>query len=412
MFKARSAFIAVCALCGVFASLPLSASADQTLQFPPSTDVQSTECSWGAHPIATTYGQTVTVPAGETKLDSFSFHVINVDDPSTNLPSFTPVNIVYKAYVYAWDGQKAVDPVLWQSGAQTLTAGGTPSEVTAAIPGGVTVTPGAQYVMFFSTAETFSSNTPGAVVCFMNGPTTNPYPGGAWQFLNNGTDTSQWTSVSWPPTGSDLAFTAAFSTPVADGDGDGVPDDSDNCPTVSNADQLDQDGDGVGNACDPDQDGDDVDDGDDNCALTPNADQRDTDADNLGDECDPFPGSTAGCRVTLGGDITVDGERATFGGNAQAKTLEEAAGELEYTDHGNANPTSFKSLTVDSAICSEHDVTIRGAGRADGEAVTYRIDVHDNAEPGSADTYRIQLSNGYDSGDRTLNAGNVQVRVK
>ena len=197
--------------------------------------------------------------------------------------------------------------------------------------------------------------------------------------------------------------------PDPDTDGDGHPDSVDNCPTVSNADQTDQDGDGVGNACDPDQDGDGANDGADNCPLVPNADQRDTDSDGIGDECDPFPGSTAGCRVTLGGHTAVFGQRATFGGNAQAKTAADVAGQLEYTDHGMANPVKFKSLTVDSAICSLGSATIRGAGSADGEPVTYRIDVRDNGEPGSADTYRIQLSTGYDSGERTLTAGNVQV---
>jgi hypothetical protein len=34
-----------------------------------------------------------------------------------------------------------------------------------------------------------------------------------------------------------------------DVDVDGIPDESDNCPIVPNTDQLDTDGDGVGNAC-------------------------------------------------------------------------------------------------------------------------------------------------------------------
>jgi hypothetical protein len=197
--------------------------------------------------------------------------------------------------------------------------------------------------------------------------------------------------------------------PNPDTDGDGIVDVSDNCPSISNADQLDQDGDGVGNACDADQDGDGASDGADNCALLPNADQRDTDGDSIGDECDPFPGSTAGCRVTLGGHTAVFGQRATFGGNAQAKTGTDVAGQLEYTDHGQASPVRFKSLTVESAICSLDSGTVRGAGSADGEPVSYRIDVRDNGEGGNSDTYRIQLSNGYDSGERTLSAGNVQV---
>jgi len=36
-----------------------------------------------------------------------------------------------------------------------------------------------------------------------------------------------------------------------DRDGDGVPDDEDNCPDVANPDQADFDGDGLGDACDP-----------------------------------------------------------------------------------------------------------------------------------------------------------------
>ena len=42
---------------------------------------------------------------------------------------------------------------------------------------------------------------------------------------------------------------------IAGTDGDGVPDESDNCPNVANADQLDTDSDGLGNECDADDGG-------------------------------------------------------------------------------------------------------------------------------------------------------------
>ena len=59
-----------------------------------------------------------------------------------------------------------------------------------------------------------------------------------------------------------------------DADGDGIPDDFDNCPFVPNRDQADSDGDGVGDACD-------------NCPKVPNADQKDTNGNGIGDACDP-----------------------------------------------------------------------------------------------------------------------------
>jgi hypothetical protein len=62
-----------------------------------------------------------------------------------------------------------------------------------------------------------------------------------------------------------------------DRDGDGVPDDGDNCPTVANPGQFDTDGDGIGDACD-------------NCPTVANPDQKDTDGDGVGDACDNCPG--------------------------------------------------------------------------------------------------------------------------
>lgn len=60
---------------------------------------------------------------------------------------------------------------------------------------------------------------------------------------------------------------------VSDSDGDGVPDDEDNCPNDANLGQEDNDEDGLGDVCD-------------NCPATPNADQADGDGDGVGDACD------------------------------------------------------------------------------------------------------------------------------
>ncbi len=71
-----------------------------------------------------------------------------------------------------------------------------------------------------------------------------------------------------------------------DSDGDGIPDDCDNCVLVPNPDQRDSDGDRRGDACAGDFDGDGIGDLRDNCDQLFNIDQRDTDGDGVGDGCD------------------------------------------------------------------------------------------------------------------------------
>lgn len=123
-----------------------------------------------------------------------------------------------------------------------------------------------------------------------------------------------------------------------------------------------------------------------------------------------LPTSTAGCKVTYGGRITTsDGDKATFGGNAKGSG---PSGQEEYQDHGPAVDSNVHSIDVGAVTCSRDGTmaSIFGTATIDGAgSFVYRIDVKDLGEPGTSDTYRIRLSNGYDSGEQVISGGNVQI---
>jgi hypothetical protein len=127
--------------------------------------------------------------------------------------------------------------------------------------------------------------------------------------------------------------------------------------------------------------------------------------------------STPGCELKIsdGGSITaLNGDRATFGGNAKVSLSGDASGQQTYQDHGPVQALTFKAMTVDAVICSEDrtEAEIHGTGTVDGVGEhQYRIKLKDAGEPGTNDMYGIVIpAAGYASGDQTLDGGNVQIR--
>ncbi|RZF78164.1 esterase [Pseudoalteromonas sp. S4488] len=138
-----------------------------------------------------------------------------------------------------------------------------------------------------------------------------------------GTNQCQWIADDDSSCAGPLQACKTTTEPTNDADNDGVLDGADNCPNVANADQADNDNDGVGNVCDStpdgetsDSDSDGVSDSLDNCPLVANSDQLDSDADGVGDACDSTPNGDYQCTETTSSNYAhVQANRATTNGS-------------------------------------------------------------------------------------------------
>jgi hypothetical protein len=124
--------------------------------------------------------------------------------------------------------------------------------------------------------------------------------------------------------------------------------------------------------------------------------------------------SSEGCKVTNSGRITsAGGDIATFGGNAPVKRGPK--GEETYEDRGPATPLKVKSIEILAVKCnrSRTQASIFGTAKISGQGpVDLRIDVADRGKTGTTDTYRIRLTNGYNSGEQKLEQGDVQIHKR
>lgn len=161
-----------------------------------------TICCSGSGSSIATFGQVITVPADGTQLDSFTFFM------STN-------TAVMRGEVYAWDGEKATGPNLYESALRTVSNTSGFEEVTFHT-GGVQLVPGQQYVLFTTVSKDYESipNDASASWLGVHSGSGDTYPGGSHVRMDNGSSfdklfTNAWNLqyFDW-----DLAFKAVFSS--------------------------------------------------------------------------------------------------------------------------------------------------------------------------------------------------------
>ncbi len=162
---------------------------------------------------------------------------------------------------------------------------------------------------------------------------------------------------------------------MTDSDGDGVLDGLDDCPLVSDLDQVDTDRNGVGDACNDaeDADGDEIADGLDNCPAVANTSQSDRDHDGVGDACDPFPDDAdndqARCQSDLGLCQTTLGTCQAALAACLVTAIPDADGDGEI-DANDRCPGTPPGAPVDGdgcsreQFCARFDVATRNGARA------------------------------------------------
>ena len=128
----------------------------------------------------------------------------------------------------------------------------------------------------------------------------------------------------------------------------------------------------------------------------------------IGDQDYCIPPSTPGAKITGGGWIDVLGGKGTFGLTARASNNGTDSGNVTYQDHGIQDRT-VKSSSITSVSMTGNCVQIFGTATVDGSgSVNFQVQVCDNGEPGTNDTFSISMSDGYIAGG-TLRSGNIQI---
>jgi len=111
-------------------------------------------------------------------------------------------------------------------------------------------------------------------------------------------------------------------------------------------------------------------------------------------------------RVTGGGTIDIAGGIGTFSFIIQRAATGELSGRLQYINHASGN--QVQSQTYTSLVIVANAATFDGTCTVNGVPCTFTVNVTDNGEPGTTDTFTISVSGGPTEGG-ILRSGNILI---
>lgn len=177
------------------------------------TTTEAYSGSWApfADTNTATYGQTFKTGA-DTVLDSFTLYLNNAAR-----------TVDFKAYVYAWNGSKAVGQALYTSDLQHFSG----SQITGFSfnTGGLQLSSSQKYVAFLSTSGIAGGEDGSASMPYAGVYGSNAYADGDFVFYNNGDDFKKLTTNAWDMTGGkgDVWFQAGFSSALVSAQAAAIP---------------------------------------------------------------------------------------------------------------------------------------------------------------------------------------------
>ncbi len=197
----RSALLCAAASCACIFAL-VSPAASQAAETTIGTGGPIAGQSQGhfGDPATSTYGEVITAPVNGDLLDSFTFYL-----------KVSPA-LGFRAYVYAWNGEAASGSLLYESATEHTTEEGSSFQPITASTGGIAVTPGQKYVIFFSVANNGAEDSGTGLGGEFAITPSSDYPEGFGAWLENGYSFEALTTTKWQTSSvSSWAFEARFS---------------------------------------------------------------------------------------------------------------------------------------------------------------------------------------------------------